>query len=247
MARINIEDSLFKDSRYEELLLRTGCKYKTLGFLTKAWIIAQTHWLKHKSVPSLAWPKELEILIEVEFARRNDDGSVYVKGSKKAFKWLEARSKGGQSKSNKKIDQLKDARKKITKTGKLSELELNKTELELNKTEALSLPLSLSLPHSQEVVVVNEESNHRRNNSVQNFENRFGKEWGLIFDSLKKLDLKNMRVYQSEILREFVTHEKFMSFIESLAARKKLNKDSISKSEMRGYLFNAIKSECGIV
>lgn len=96
MARINIEDSLFKDARWWKLIIKVGCQYKGLGYLTKAWILAQEHWIEYGNVPSKAWPEELDILIEMELAVRNDDGSVYVKGSKKAFSWLEQRVEAGR-------------------------------------------------------------------------------------------------------------------------------------------------------
>lgn len=96
MARINIEDSLFTDSRWIDLLIKVGCKHKALGLLTGAWILSQKHWLKHRGIPKKAWPKEFDILIEVELATRQDDGLVYVKGSKKAFVWLEQKSESGR-------------------------------------------------------------------------------------------------------------------------------------------------------
>lgn len=103
MARINIENTLFTDIRWNDLLLKCGCKYKALGIVTTAWILAQQNWIKYGNVPPKAWAKELDILIDVELAIRNEDGSVYVKGSKKAFKWLnqksEAGKKGGRGKS----------------------------------------------------------------------------------------------------------------------------------------------------
>lgn len=108
MARINIEDSLFKDSRWWNLMIKLGCQYKGLGYLTKAWILAQEHWIEYKAIPLKAWPKELDILIEVELAEKTDDGFVYVKGSKKAFGWLEQRveagRKGGTKKRTKKVE-----------------------------------------------------------------------------------------------------------------------------------------------
>lgn len=101
MARINIEDSLFKDSRWVRLLIKVGCEYKALGIVTKAWAIAQEHWLEYGSVPKKAWPIELNVLVDVELAKELPDGSVYVKGSKSAFGWLEQRSRAGKTKKPK--------------------------------------------------------------------------------------------------------------------------------------------------
>ncbi len=96
MARINIEDSLYKDRRWTKLVIKVGCESKALGILVGAWALAQGHWLKSKSIPSKAWPAEYEILIECELANRLDDGSIYVKGSKKAFAWLEQKAEAGR-------------------------------------------------------------------------------------------------------------------------------------------------------
>ena len=82
MARINIEDSLFKDRRFLKLLTKLGCEYKALGMISSAWILAQENWLKYKCIPEKAWPKDLDILIEVELAERIEGGDVYVKGSR---------------------------------------------------------------------------------------------------------------------------------------------------------------------
>lgn len=101
LARINIEESLFKDSRWMKLLIITKCEYKALGLLTAAWRLAQKHWLKSKMIPKKAWLKDLEVLVEVEFASRDESGNVYVKGSKKAFAWLDRNSKGGKAKAAK--------------------------------------------------------------------------------------------------------------------------------------------------
>ena len=147
MARINIEDHLFKDSRWNKLLIKTQCEYKALGLVTTAWIIAQEHWLDHKGVPAKAWPKELNILIETEFATRKADDSVYVKGSRKAFAWLEQRSeagkKGGQSKSVKKLDAAAK-NLKSNKTDNGPKRELNGPKREDDGPKPLSLTLSLT-------------------------------------------------------------------------------------------------------
>lgn len=142
MARINIEDSLFTDSRWLNLVIMVGCQYKALGYLTKAWILAQRHWIEYGSIPSKAWPKEFDVLIDAEFADPNADGSVYIKGSTKAFAWLLQRSKAGKTVTPKRLDQLSDAR--LRKQEKHTERALNGTERKLNGSEPLVLVLPLS-------------------------------------------------------------------------------------------------------
>lgn len=115
MARINIEDSLFKDSRWFKLLIKVGCEHKALGLITNAWILAQTNWLKYKCIPDSSWKKDLDILIEVDFAEKIENG-VYIKGSVDAFSWLEQRSNSGKSKSDRKIKSLKQNTKNVRTT-----------------------------------------------------------------------------------------------------------------------------------
>jgi hypothetical protein len=95
MARINIEDSLFRDSRWLKLLLKVGCEYKAIGLITRAWMLAQDTWLEHKSIPFDQWNKDLDVLVEVGFAEI-EEKSFYIKGSKDAFAWLEQRSNSGK-------------------------------------------------------------------------------------------------------------------------------------------------------
>jgi len=153
MARINIEDELFTDRRWIRLVLKVGDDRKALGLITSAWILAQKHWLKDRCVPEKCWEKDLDVLIEVELASKRQDGTVYVKGSKKAFAWLERNSKAGSSKSEKKLESAKNARIKKLNQGSEerrvnSEPGLNLSEPTLNLSEAptptLSLPPTLS-------------------------------------------------------------------------------------------------------
>lgn len=106
MARINIEDSLYADNRWLQLVIKCGCQYKAKGILFSAWALAQKNWLAHRCIPGKAWSQDFEVLIEVELATRRADGTIYIKGSKKAFAWLEQRSEagaiGGSRKSEKK-------------------------------------------------------------------------------------------------------------------------------------------------
>lgn len=136
MARINIEDSLYRDSRWLKLLLKVGCEYKALGLITKAWTIAQDNWLQFGSVPKKAWLPELDILLEVELAERNQDGSVYVKGSRAAFGWLEQRSQAGQKNKGK-----KRGKKKTTVNGS-SSFDNDSNPLTLTPSLALSPTLT---------------------------------------------------------------------------------------------------------
>lgn len=120
MARINIENSLFKDARFLDLIIHCGCRFKALGLITSAWILAQEHWLKYRAIPKKAWAKELDILVKLELAEPLENGDIYVKGSKKAFSWLEQKSEAGRKggrPSNQIKHQLEKADDKLVISG----------------------------------------------------------------------------------------------------------------------------------
>ena len=152
MARINIEDSIYRDSGFLKLLAKTGSEYTALGMVITAWNLSQKYWLKHGGVPAKNWPEDLNILLEVKIAKlvenpQRNETVVYVRGSKDQFKWLEQRSVAGKSRSTKKLTKLAETRKKPKR-------ELNGPERDgtgVNETQPLSLSLSLSptLPLSQ--------------------------------------------------------------------------------------------------
>lgn len=103
MARINIEDSLFKDSRFIDLCIHFKDKQKSLGCLVWAFIVAQKHYLNEENdrlIPYDEWKTQGcdDVLINLGFAEKKDNG-IYVCGSEKQFAWLiqrvEAGRKGG--------------------------------------------------------------------------------------------------------------------------------------------------------
>jgi hypothetical protein len=155
MARINIEDSIFTDPKYLNLLIKVGDQYKALGLIVTAFKLAQTHWLKTQSIPAENWPKDLDILIDCGLAEKLEAGSIYVKGSKEQFNWLVQKSEAGKSNSEKKLNQLANARAKkqekaATETLNGSERTLNEDRTELKMSEAL--PLSLSLTQDNNIL-----------------------------------------------------------------------------------------------
>lgn len=183
MARINLEDSLYRDPRWMNLILKVGCPYRAKGILVTAWAIAQENWLKYRAVPEKAWLKDLDVLLDCEFAAQVEvEGKrmIYVKGSKNQFAWLEQRSKAGKSKSEKKLHSVEKARHNISReiTGdndglngrsmtqeQKTERELNGTERGLNGTQrelngSNPLSLSLSLPLSLTQIQIQEELLH---------------------------------------------------------------------------------------
>lgn len=146
MARINIEDSLFKEKSFEKLLIKLGSKRAALGALVESFMLAQK-WYKatasDRLIPLSEWERE-EIapeLIEVGFAEVRENG-IYVRGSEEQFAWLVQRqvagAKGGAKKAQNSL---------AVASGRLAE---PSGVYPLTPTPTLSptLPLSLSLTHA---------------------------------------------------------------------------------------------------
>ena len=100
MARINIEDSLFKDHRFFQLAIKTGSLQNALGAIVWAFIIAQKHFLDEsndRKIPLEEWKKQecSDLLIEMGLAEMSDSG-VSVSGSKEQFSWLLQRVEAGR-------------------------------------------------------------------------------------------------------------------------------------------------------
>jgi hypothetical protein len=100
VARINIEDRLWGDIRFQNLMIKTGNRHTAKGMILELYTVAQQFWLpsKGQGIPRPAWD-EFELpreLIECRLAR--DDGDfIYVIGSKEQFAWIEQASASGKA------------------------------------------------------------------------------------------------------------------------------------------------------
>ena len=108
MARINIEDSIFKDDRFINLCIAAGGRIQGIGTLCCLWIEAQKHYLKNKEIPNSEWIKSglPEFLINTGWAERTSTG-VRTRGQDEQFSWLIQKSNAGKSSSKKKTKNLK--------------------------------------------------------------------------------------------------------------------------------------------
>jgi hypothetical protein len=98
LARINIEDSIYKDARFFSLLMKLGDPDRAIGALVRAWSVAQEWFLSpEKMVPSAEWEKQKlrPEIIEVGFAERVD-GKIRMSGADEQFAWLRQRSESGK-------------------------------------------------------------------------------------------------------------------------------------------------------
>lgn len=103
MARINIEDSLFKDGRFSNLTLALGSRALAIGVLVEAWIVAQEFWKLNKNgIPKTEWRKRRlsDALVTHDLAEDHGD-FIYMCGSNNHFEWLikcqESGRKGGMN------------------------------------------------------------------------------------------------------------------------------------------------------
>lgn len=256
MARINIEDSLYKEDGFLSLVEKTGNRYTALGMVVSAFTLAQKHWIKHKAIPLSEWPESLNLLIETKLVVQKDD-MIYVKGSTEAFAWLERNSNAGKVLSEKKLDQLKKARAKKAESLNLdrttSEPALNLSEPALNLSEVLTLTPTLSLNTTTAVVVGDEQKfeetkTSKPKNSTEAFNDRFlHQEY---FEILKTwdLDFPTFKNNIGKIKERFSTTEKFTEFLKSVCSNKTY-KDMKSKNDRAGcdrYLSRTLKSEMGL-
>lgn len=58
MARINVDESLFKDNRFNELCISLKSSAMAVGALVQAWLVAQEYWKNSdEGIPKPAWKK----------------------------------------------------------------------------------------------------------------------------------------------------------------------------------------------
>jgi hypothetical protein len=98
LPRINIEESIHKDARFDELKVRLGGRFAAMGALVYAWSLAQTYYLKNGGkIPIPEWEKQLLPIdiIDVGLATLCDD-FVTMCGVDEQFAWLKQRSESGK-------------------------------------------------------------------------------------------------------------------------------------------------------
>ena len=143
MARINIEEELWADPRFERLqeLLGDGA----LHALVRFWRYCQKQWIENKMIPkkffSSAFKKEL---LECGFAIEDGDGIMCV-GADKHFGWLKQKIDAGRRGGIVRSEQM---RHKVQAVPKRS----------LSEPQAVPTPQSQSQSQSQEENIVSRKS-----------------------------------------------------------------------------------------
>lgn len=156
VARINIEDTLWGDPRFQELLVKVGDRHRAKGMILELWTVAQKYWVasRGKGIPKPAWDDHglPNVLVECRLAR--DDGEfIYAIGAKEQFAWLDQRTDAGKNggiasgKARIKITGKKTKREEAKRSGDEAEASGTKPP---SLTLTLSPSLSLSLAQSHE-------------------------------------------------------------------------------------------------
>ncbi len=107
MARLNIEDSIWSDTRFMRLCILLGDEARAVGVIVLGWRTAQRYWCPdRKPIPEADFIAAglPEQLISCGLAERVD-GGVRMRGSEEHFAWWfqrqEAGRRGGEAKAAK--------------------------------------------------------------------------------------------------------------------------------------------------
>lgn len=108
MARVNIDDSIYRDGRFLQLVAKSRSPEEAIGCLVMAWSVAQKWFTKpEKFIPIEEWKKQRlsDAIIECGLADLVN-GFVKMRGINDQFNWLtqrvEAGRKGGFAKRKRK-------------------------------------------------------------------------------------------------------------------------------------------------
>ena len=89
MSRININDKLWADPRFDALKIMVGNEFVAIGLVVKAFRMAQEFWSDgEKLIPLETWKIYPFDSLEKSGLAEVTEAGVYVKGSKENFDWL---------------------------------------------------------------------------------------------------------------------------------------------------------------
>lgn len=105
MARLNLDDSIFKEQGFQDLLIASGNRHLAKGYVVELYELAQKYWFPNrKPIPLDVF--EASGLPEVIYAKgglaRLTEEGVYARGSEERFAWLFQKSEAGKKKKKKK-------------------------------------------------------------------------------------------------------------------------------------------------
>ena len=159
MARINIDDAIYRDDSFIKLILKVQSKRIALGMIVEAFSLAQKFYLKPESdrlIPFDEWKRNgiADELLEVGLAEVRETG-IYVRGSSEQFDWLVVRAEAGR-KGGKKTQENNALKANVKQNqAKLEQTEANEKQTEASPSIRKPLTPTLTLTHKEETTTTN--------------------------------------------------------------------------------------------
>lgn len=98
MPRINVEESIYSDPRFQDFCIAVGNKYLAIGYMVGAWTLAQRYWCPGRlAIPENEFKASglPDALIQCRLAESSSDG-IRIKGSEDHFAWWFKRQEAGR-------------------------------------------------------------------------------------------------------------------------------------------------------
>lgn len=145
MARINVEDTIWRDDRFDQLKVLLGNRAVAIGWLVVAWDLAHIWFGKTPThlIPVSEWEKAKmpSALMETGFAELRD-GGVYVRGTNDHCRYILDRKEAGRrgaAKTNEKLHGKTRQTRQVTPSSSPLPL-LSSVEDSSLREEATALP-----------------------------------------------------------------------------------------------------------
>lgn len=218
MARINIDDSLFYDPKFINLITKTGSQFTAIGAYFYALKIAETYLSADNpdgKIPLEEW-REYEfgdLMLDVKLARILND-KVIVFGAEEQFGWLQKRrsagSQGGKSRTRR-VDSVPENKQQIVDNqvnsveNDSSKHQANSSKTkqnEANSSKRKPLSLSLSLRDTSYLSPLTPQTGRTRSDA-ERFEQRFKNSNDP--NREKYLEVLSAFVAKNPVLRTFLT------------------------------------------
>jgi hypothetical protein len=120
--RINVEEKLFKDQPFIDLMLELKGMEPALGAVVRVWMVAQDYWkVCDNGIPKKIWAEQRlnDAVIRCGLAEERGD-FIFVRGSDKHFAWLRQMAEAGKIGG---VESGKARREKIEENPKRNEAE----------------------------------------------------------------------------------------------------------------------------